>query len=132
MSKGYKLSTKSKQRLVDVHPDMVKVVERALELSPYDFGISEGVRSLEKQKQYVAEGKSKTLNSKHLRQETGYSHAVDIAVYVKGQITWEVEYYRKVAQAFFTAAIELGVQIESGVLWSWVDGPHFNLNDKYY
>ena len=53
----FKLSQRSKDRLVGVHPDLVKVVHRALELTPVDFGITEGVRSLETQKKYVAEGR---------------------------------------------------------------------------
>lgn len=128
----YKLSSSSSNKLKDVHPDLVKVVIRALELSPYDFGITEGKRSLDKQMQYVKEGKSRTLKSYHLEQEDGYSHAIDFAVYVSGGLTWEIGYYRKVIQAFFTAAIELGVQIESGGLWqSFVDGPHIQLNKSY-
>lgn len=124
----YKLSSSSNNKLKDVHPDLVKVVVLALELSPYDFGITEGKRSLDKQMQYVKDGKSRTLKSYHLEQEDGYSHAVDFAVYVNGSLTWEIGYYRKVIQSFFTAAIELGVQIESGGLWqNFVDGPHIQL-----
>lgn len=129
---NWKLSRRSQMRLQGVHPDLVKVVYRALELSPYDFGITEGKRTLETQKKYVAEGKSKTMNSYHLEQDDGYSHAIDFVVYIGSGITWEVGYYRKVIQAFMTAAIELGVQIEAGGLWrTFVDGPHIQLNKKY-
>lgn len=130
MSK-WNLSRRSQLRLQGVHPDLVKVVYRALELSDYDFGITEGVRSLETQQQYVSDGKSKTLDSLHLIQDDGYSHAIDIMVYVNGKGTWEIGYYRKVAQAFFTAAIELGVQIEWGGLWmTFCDGPHYQLKRR--
>ena len=129
---NWKLSRRSQLRLQGVHPDLVKVVYRALELSPYDFGITEGKRALETQKKYVAEGKSKTMNSYHLEQGDGYSHAIDFVVYLGSDITWEIGYYRKVIQAFMTAAIELGVQIEAGGLWrTLVDGPHIQLNKKY-
>lgn len=129
---SWKLSNSSKTKLREVHPDLVKVVNRALELSPYDFGISEGKRSVETQKQYVASGKSQTMNSYHLEQEDGYSHAIDFMVFINGSVTWEIGYYRKVIQAFFTASIELGVQIESGGLWrSFVDGPHIQMNKSY-
>lgn len=128
---NWKLSRRSQMRLQGVHPDLVKVVYRALELSPYDFGITEGKRTLETQKKYVAEGKSKTVNSYHLEQGDGYSHAIDIVVYVNGKVTWEIGYYRKVAQAFFTAAIESGIQIEWGGLWrTFCDGPHYQLKRK--
>lgn len=129
----YKLSTRSLSRLEGVNPDLVKVVKRALELSKYDFGITEGVRDLETQRKYVTEGKSQTLNSLHLVQGDGYGHAIDFVVYVDGKITWDIGYYRKVVQAFFTAAIELGVQIEAGCLWkNFVDGVHIQLNKGYY
>ena len=130
---AWKLSNRSKERLQGVYPDLVKVVNRAIEISPYDFCITEGVRSIETQKQYVAEGKSKTMDSHHLKQEDGYSYAIDFVVYLGADITWEIGYYRKVIQAFMTAAIELGVQIEAGGLWrTFVDGPHIQLNKDYY
>lgn len=129
---AWKLSSRSKKRLEGVHPDLVKVINRALEISPYDFGITEGVRDEDTQKKYVEEGKSKTMKSNHLIQKDGYSHAFDFAVYLGSSITWEIGYYRKVVQAIFTAAIELGIQIESGALWkSFVDGPHIELGEVY-
>lgn len=130
---GYRFSQRSLDRLKDVHPDLVRVAKRAIELTPYDFGITQGLRTREEQERLVADGKSQTMNSRHLEQDDGYSHALDFAVYVDGSLTWEVGYYRKVVQAFFTAAIEENVQINSGVLWrTFVDGPHIELNARYY
>jgi peptidoglycan L-alanyl-D-glutamate endopeptidase CwlK len=129
---GFRFSQRSLDRLSDVHPDLVKVAKRAIELSPYDFGITEGLRTLDRQKELLADGRSTTLNSRHLMQDDGNSHALDFAVYVNGDITWEVGYYRKVVQAFMTAAIEEQVQINSGALWrTFVDGPHIELNINY-
>jgi len=128
----YALGKRSLRRLTDVHPDLIAVVKRAIQLSPYDFGVTEGVRTIETQTQYVADGKSTTLNSMHLPQDDGFSHAVDIYVIVDGSVTWEHKYFRKVIQAFFTAAIELGVQIEAGGLWrTFLDSPHFQLGNQY-
>jgi peptidoglycan L-alanyl-D-glutamate endopeptidase CwlK len=130
---SFRLSDRSLSRLEGVHPDLVKVVKRAIELTPYDFGITEGVRDLERQKELLKDGKTTTLKSRHLIQDDGNSHAIDFAVYVNGKITWEIGYYRKVVQAFMTAAIEEGVQINSGALWrTFVDGPHIELNINYY
>lgn len=132
----FKLSSKSKRVLGRVHPDLVKVVSRALELSKYDFGIdANSVRTFAQQKEMVAKGKSWTLSSRHVvHDEQDLSKAVDLIVYDEnGQVTWEIGYFRKVNQAFVTAAIELGVQIELGCLWkSIVDGPHIELSRKYY
>lgn len=124
----HRLSRNSLMKLEGVHPSLVKLVHRALVLSKYDFGITCGVRTPHEQQDLYATGKSQTLNSKHLPQDDGFSHAIDFAVYVDGKLTWGNKYYRKVIQAFVTAAIELGIQVEFGGLWeSFVDGPHVQL-----
>lgn len=124
----YKFSKRSVNNLSDVHLSLWRVAVRALEISKYDFGITCGSRTVEEQELKVEEGSSLTMDSKHLIQADGFSHAIDFAVYVDGKITWEHKYYRKVMQAFVTAAVELGVQIELGGLWeSLVDGPHVQL-----
>lgn len=124
----HKFSKTSMTRLNTCHPDLKRVAIRALELSPYDFGVTEGVRTIERQKELVSSGASKTMNSRHLPNDDGVSEALDIAIYLDSGLTWEIGYYRKVAQAFFDAAIELGVQIEWGGLWrTFVDGPHYQL-----
>jgi peptidoglycan L-alanyl-D-glutamate endopeptidase CwlK len=140
----YKLSKRSMSNLKGVHPDMVAVVERAIQITPIDFGVSEGVRTVERQKQLVAEGKSTTMNSKHIPvyfngYESAfpalgyYGAAVDLFVLVDGKVTWEHKHFRKLIQSVFTAAIELGVQLEAGALWrDFLDSPHIQLNMKYY
>ncbi|MDO2630100.1 M15 family metallopeptidase, partial [Escherichia coli] len=86
-----------------------------------DFGITEGLRSKYRQKQLVAEGKSQTMNSRHL---TG--DAVDVVAYIGSQVSWEWPLYEKIAQAFKQAAAELGIAIEWGGDWKTLkDGPHF-------
>ena len=76
-----------------------------------------------------------TMNTRHnpANNECGMSCAIDFKVYVNGSITWDMKYFRKVIQAFFRAAIELGTQIESGGLWiKPLDGPHIQLPWKEY
>lgn len=129
----YFLSKRSLDNLVGVHPDLISVIERAIEITPYDFGVSEGLRSYRDQQRLLEEGKSQTLDSLHLKQEDGFSHAVDLYVFIDGKVTWEHQYFRKVIQAIFTAAIELGVQVEAGALWrDFLDSPHIQLNQRYY
>jgi len=129
----FKLSKNSLDKLDGVHPDLVAVVKRAIEISRVDFGVSEGVRNIQRQKQLVADKKSTTLNSKHLPQSDGYSHAVDLYVLVGNKPTWEHKYFRLAIQAMMTAAIELDVQIKAGGLWrDFLDSPHFQLNEEYY
>ena len=125
---GFRFSQKSLNKLIMCDDRLQRVATRALELSKYDFGIGETVRTVERQKELVAEGKSWTMNSSHLPNGEGNSEALDILVYVNGRLTWEAKYFRKVIQAFITAAIEEGVQLEFGGLWESVeDWPHVQL-----
>jgi peptidoglycan L-alanyl-D-glutamate endopeptidase CwlK len=129
----FKLSQRSEDRLTGVHPDLVRVVRRALELSEVDFSVIEGVRSVETQRKYVESGASKTMNSRHI---TG--HAVDL--YPVGKPTpWEL--CPKIADAMFKASRELKIPIRWGGDWNqngssaderFYDGPHFELLRSRY
>ena len=118
---AYKLSKRSLARLEGVDDRMVRVVKRAIELTTIDFGVTEGVRTLETQKKYVAAGKSQTMNSKHLPQSDGYGHAVDLVAYVGSQVSWEMNLYDNIADAMKLAAIEEGVPIRWGAAWQIAD-----------
>lgn len=153
---GFKLSNRSKGKLEGVHPDMVAVVERAIELTKVDFGVTYGVRTVEEQEKLVASGRSQTMKSKHLIQDSGYSHAVDVVAYDGSDVVWEINVYDDIADAFKAAAEELGVAVKWGAAWSegdirtyegtaedammayvdlrrsqgrrpFIDGPHFEL-----
>lgn len=124
----FRFSQRSKDRLVGVHPDLVKVATRALELTPVDFGITEGVRSLETQKKYFAEGKSQTMKSRHL-----HGFAVDVVAYPKDKDTWNMKYYRMIADAFKQASKEFNIPIKwGGDFLTFKDGVHFELLSSAY
>jgi len=118
---AYHLSKRSLGNLEGVHPDLVAVVKRAIEITEQDFSVIEGVRSVERQRELVAKGASKTMNSRHL---TG--HAVDLAPY---PLSWDWEYFWPIVEAMQTAADELGVDLTSGAYWeNFPDGPHHELS----
>jgi peptidoglycan L-alanyl-D-glutamate endopeptidase CwlK len=124
----YNLSKKSRDRLAGVHPDLVKVVERAIEITEIDFAVLEGVRSKTRQEQLVKAGASQTMRSRHL---TG--HAVDLGAYVAGSVRWDWPLYHKLAVAVKQAAAELQIPIEWGGDWTtFKDGPHWQLPWKEY
>jgi peptidoglycan L-alanyl-D-glutamate endopeptidase CwlK len=124
----YQLGQRSRERLQGVHPDLVRVVERAIQLTSVDFTVLEGLRTTERQKTLVAAGASKTMNSRHI---TG--HAVDLGAYVDGQVDWSWPLYERIAAAMKLAAKELGVAIVCGADWvKFRDGPHFELDRKAY
>lgn len=119
----YRLGRRSKASLKGVHPDLVRVVKRAIQITPIDFTVLEGRRSLARQKRLKASGATRTLNSRHL---TG--HAVDIAPYVGRKVSWHWPHYHVLAKAIKRAAKLEGVRITWGGDWKrFVDGPHWQL-----
>ncbi len=124
----YTLGARSKARLKGVHPDLVKVVERAIQITTVDFTVLEGLRDPQRQKKLVESGASQTLNSRHI---TG--HAVDLGAWVDDQVDWSWPLYHQIAKAMKTAASELDVPIEWGGDWrTFKDGPHWQLPRKEY
>ena len=123
---AFNLSQRSLGNLEGVHPDLVRVVKRAIEITDVDFAVIEGVRSEDRQAELVAKGASRTMHSRHI---TG--HAVDLAAWVGG-IRWDWPLYHKLAAAMKQAAAEVGVSIEWGGDWEFMDGPHFQLPRREY
>jgi len=121
------LNARSRERLKGVHPDLVAVIERAAQLGPA-FIVTEGMRTAERQRQLVAAGASRTMNSRHL---TG--HAVDLAALVDGKVRWDWPLYHKLAASVKQAAAERNVAIVWGGDWkTFPDGPHFELARAAY
>ena len=154
---AFKLSGRSLNKLEGVHPTMVDTVKRAIEVSSVDFGVIYGVRSLAEQKRLYEAKRSQTMKSKHLVQEDGYSHAVDLMAYDGNNPSWDIVMYDDIADAMKAAAKETGAIIRWGAAWNidsitdwdrpmedamnnyidvrrsqgrrpFIDGPHFELN----
>ena len=124
----YKLGNRSKNNLQGIHPHLVAVVERAIIITEQDFTVIEGLRTKERQRQLVRKGASKTMNSRHL---TG--HAVDIAPWVDGTVSWDWDHFYPIATAMKSVARELQIPIEWGGDWvSFKDGPHWQLPWSQY
>jgi len=122
------LSARSKQRLDGIHCDLVRVINRAAEIADFEFQVTEGLRTLDRQKQLVAQGASQTLKSRHL---TG--HAVDLVVLLDGKVRWDWPLYHKLARLVKEAARLENMSIECGADWvKFPDGPHFQLPLKDY
>ena len=154
---SFHLSKKSYRKLEGVNPKLVETVEEAIKLTKVDFGVIYGVRSLAEQKRLYEAKRSQTMKSKHLVQEDGYSHAVDLMAYDGSDPSWDIVMYDDIADAMKTAALETGVKICWGASWhidditKWdgtmqeamnayvdlrrsqsrtpfIDGPHFQLS----
>ncbi|WP_421731218.1 M15 family metallopeptidase [Brevundimonas sp.] len=123
---SFRLSRRSRDRLIGVHPSLIAVVERAITRTPVDFMITEGLRTPARQALLVKAGASRTLNSRHL---TG--HAVDVAALIEGQVRWDWPLYPRIAEAFKAAALELKTPLVWGGDWARLrDGPHFELDRR--
>ena len=144
----YVLGKRSRERLQGLHPDLVAIVEKAIKITKKDFTVLEGLRSVERQRRLVNEGKSQTMNSRHL---TG--HAVDVAPWVNGTVSWDWEDYYPVADSFLKASRLLNTPLRWGGNWrvhdlrkwhgtskllhskypgNFHDGPHFELPRRFY
>lgn len=136
----------SRANLRGVLPSLVSVAELAIKLCPYDGTVlaGGGLRELAAQKQYVANGTSWTLNSRHLKQADGYSHAIDLIALTDGKIDWQnMTAFRAMAEAVQTASAILSVPVRQGCDWDcdgilgesatkeW-DWPHFENPKELY
>jgi peptidoglycan L-alanyl-D-glutamate endopeptidase CwlK len=130
------LKPRSLLRLEGVHPDLVRVVHRAADMSDLDFTVLEGRRTLDKQKQLLAQGATKTLNSRHL---TG--HAVDLAPMLDFDNDGKIETFEmfdwplthRLAKIVKAAAVAENVPLTWGGDWrTFKDGPHWELPWKQY
>ena len=129
----FQLGPRSKMRLNGVHPDLVKVVERAIQITTVDFTVLEGVRDPLRQKKLVESGASQTMNSRHIPGADGYAKAVDLGAWVDDQVDWSWPLYHKIAAAMKEAAKQVKVPIICGADWKkFPDGPHFELPHKEY
>jgi peptidoglycan L-alanyl-D-glutamate endopeptidase CwlK len=135
----FKYSKKSLDKLNTCHPDIQKVLKEAIK--HYDITILEGVRTKERQEELVRTGMSKTMNSKHLAQDDGFSHAVDCALY---PVDWNdrerfvfLQGYLKGLADQMKASGQITHTFRNGVDWdsdgnikehSFFDGPHVELS----
>ena len=106
-------SQRSLTSLSGIHSDLRRVIDRALQDSPLDFAVIEGLRTKKRQEQLVASGASQTMNSRHL---TG--HAVDLLpidpATGRGEFAWPL--YDQLGPAVKAAAKKEGVPIIWGTV----------------
>ena len=121
----FELDAKSLNRLNGVDKRLVNLAKQVAKITPIHFQITEGIRTKERQEQLVKEGKSKTLNSKHLQGlaidimscKEGYSQAKDIFILVG---------------LFIAKAKQLNIKIRVGALWDYNSTKDNNFVDAYH
>ena len=152
---AFKLSSRSLKKLEGVDEGLVNVVSEAIKLTTVDFGVTYGLRTLEQQKELYEAGRSQTMKSKHLD-----GRAVDVVAYFGSDISWELNIYDDICDAFAEAARRVSIPIKWGAAWSegdirdypgsaedamnayidlrrsqgrrpFIDAPHFEIIDEY-
>ena len=137
------LPQSSLMRLQTVHEDLRRVILLTAQISPIGFVVTEGVRTLERQKELFLARKSKTMNSRHLAHPSdGLSRAVDLAVWMDrdldrvvdvDELSWKFPEYQELAGWVKKASVQLNVPVTWGGEWTTLkDGPHFELNRAIY
>lgn len=130
---NFKWSRTSLERRRGVHPDLIRVSDKALSYGIMDITVLQdgGVRTVKRQRELVSKGFSRTLKSKHLIQKDGYGHAIDLSPF---PIDWKnEERFYKLAELMKRAAWELKIKIEwGGEIWmpKFFDGPHYQLKTQ--
>jgi len=129
-------SNRSLSNLKGIHPDLRCVMDRALQESPHDFVVTEGLRTLDRQRELLRIGASTTMNSRHL---TG--HAVDLYAWVDinqdGKVVFQEmanpRLLTNIASSIKAAALAEGIPVIWGGDWrTFKDMPHFELDRRVY
>lgn len=113
---AFKLSKRSLKKMEGINPKLVTLVKHAISLSSVDFGVSEGLRSVERQKKLVEQKRSQTMDSQHIK-----GRAIDVYAYIDGEAVWELNVYDEIADAFAMASRSQGVPLVWGAAWTVPD-----------
>lgn len=130
----------SKERLEDLAPVMVKVLDRALSYGIINLSVAQTRRDQYEQDTYWAMGLSKCKwpDSKHnVSGKQKYARASDIYPWVNGKASIDPLHVAVMVGVIMAAAAEEGVEVRSGANWdcdfefytdqTFVDGFHFQL-----
>lgn len=128
----FSFGKRSNENLIGVHPALVDLCQSVIVKSSIDFTIIDGVRTEKEQREYINRGVSWTMNSMHLKQRDGFSHAIDFAIFEniggKRRLSNDMHKYAYVADIFKAQAVAKGLHIEWGGDWKKRDGMHIQID----
>ena len=131
----FKFSKKSLKKLEGLHPNLQNFFKELIKISPYDFSITQGVRTAEEQNKLYQQGRTipgkivtncdgYKIKSNHQTKDDGLGYAGDIAVLIKNRVTWNENYYCEVANS--ARFLMQKYNVEWGGDWkNFKDLPHF-------
>lgn len=112
----YRFGDRSLKELATVKPALQQLAQRAIELSPIDFTIVQGIRTVAQSAQNIKNGTSFLKDPSKSKHVTG--DAIDFAPLKGGKIDWnDLEAFQTVAMAFFEASEQLNIPIIWGGWW---------------
>jgi peptidoglycan L-alanyl-D-glutamate endopeptidase CwlK len=126
---GFVLGQRSLNNLNRVHPKLVAVVQRAIQISVVDFGLPDAsARTAEEQNALFRQGRSQKdgykNKSNHQVKSDGFGHAVDLVPWVPTgrnnayQFDWnDWIFFYQIAGAMGIASRELRTELVWGCAW---------------
>ena len=135
----YKLSTRSLDTMAGVNQNLVKVIKEAIATSPFDFMITQGLRTAKYQNELYQQGRTKKglkvtnadgyiKKSNHQMKTDGYGYAIDFVILDGKVLDWDTESkYQAVAKHILEVGHKLGVILEWGGNWKFKDYPHIQI-----
>ena len=131
------LTKLSIQRLKSCDKRLYLITIEAIKKSPYQFIITSGYRTIDEQQKLYAQGRNESgkivTNIDGINKKSNHnyfpSRAFDIAIIIEDKVTWDIQYYKIVAQHIKDTAIKMGFKIQWGGDWegNFKDMPHFEL-----
>jgi peptidoglycan L-alanyl-D-glutamate endopeptidase CwlK len=119
---SYEFGKRSLKNLIGVHPELGFAAMEAIKISKQDFGVFEGVRTMQRQKELVWTGTSHTLDGYHL-----YGLAVDLVAWTGKKYSWNGKYYQAIHKSMMEVIKAHGLHIQNGFdMWGW-DHPHWQM-----
>ena len=106
---GYMFSVRSKTNLAEVDQRLTQLSECALNITPTDFVVVDGMRSAEEHAINLKKGVSWIKRSRH---QDGC--AIDVAAYKDGQISYDPQLYYGIVGAYYLCSEKLNIPIISG------------------
>lgn len=133
---SFNFSKTSLKRLHTCHPDLIKVLEEAIKLSPIDFGVACGHRTIAEQQEVYKQKKSKCDGIKNKSKHNhNPSLAVDVYAFVNGKASWDKTHLGIVAGVILSTANRMGIKLTWGGTFGsnefkGFDMPHMELRSN--
>ena len=125
LTPNFRFGSRSRREMEQMHPDLIRVLERAIAMTEQDFTVFDGFRSASDQNALYRRGASQldgfTRISKHQLQPDGCVHAADLVPWSGGKAVWDWPAIYVIADAMFMAARMLDVQLRWGGCWQHIN-----------